>query len=701
MSAVSEEPTLDTPLAEPVLDLATEGEELAGIPHVVTHINSLVGSAFRAANDKRARSQQRALGMSELGGCRRQAGFKVTGTPESNPSNERTDIYADSREAMIGTLIHDLVLPQIAAMSMTAEIEQKVVLRFEGLPEIPGHADLVDETTLGDLKCTTKDTTILMADGRVLPASQVKAGDRVIAFDSMYSRLVASEVASVADNGEQPIIEIVTESGRTLTVTAEHPVWIQDSPVARAEWVKAEQVEAGSYALVALAAPVEVPDPMPTIGPDDPWLLGLLACWQFTPDNLKPIADDVARSVAMMSMSMMEEKYVAEIWKRNPWIALGEPQIPNEVIQSTTRAWQEWISGFSVGTLTVGLNSLTWTVKDPAISHQMLAMLAGLGVKAEQRLDKGTIQVGDPYSISRMESLLWLRGGLAQRLHNLARGQGASERAADYQLDKVVSVRVKDKPEPTLAIEIADQHTFVTNGLVTHNTVGHNAVARVQTYGASKKHLWQTHGYAQALRDAGHQIDHIALIYIDRSNGQVIHTHYQKFDPSVVEEIREWWLEVNSAVDPMDLPRDERGPGLSFMCDTCPWLRACWGAAAGPGDSSVVASVIHDASDKNAEIERHLAIYNEAAKLEKQAKEDKAYAREVLAAAEAGQYGSYLLKWKQASSYTVVDIDACERLLSENGLPVPRTERVVRPAIDVRVASKVPTNGRLRVQKPK
>ena len=65
------------------------------IPGTVKNINHLVGAAFRAANDKRARSQQKALGMSSLGTCRRAAAFQVLDHPMTNPPNERTDIYAD------------------------------------------------------------------------------------------------------------------------------------------------------------------------------------------------------------------------------------------------------------------------------------------------------------------------------------------------------------------------------------------------------------------------------------------------------------------------------------------------------------------------------------------------------------------------------------------------------------------------------
>lgn len=331
------------------------------VPFVVESINGLVGAAFRTANDKRARSQQSALGMSELGGCRRQASFKTLGIEPTNPRNERLDVFADSREAMIGTMIHDLVLPQIEAMSLTAKIEQPVVLKFPGLPEIPGSADMVDEDVLVDLK-----------------------------------------------------------------------------------------------------------------------------------------------------------------------------------------------------------------------------------------------------------------------------------------------------------------------------TLGHNSVRSVESNGPQKKHIWQTHGYAQALIDSGHQINSIALVYIDRSNGQVVHVHYQQFDPLVVEEIEAWWIEVNSTDDPMDLPRDERGPGLSRTCDWCPWLKACWGEGAVPGGTGIQARVLEEFPDdeRTHEVERVLLDYIEAHRAEKAAKEAKAYAREVLSATDEGVYGSMVLKRTRETVTEVLDVDAAKDVLLSNGLPLPMTERI-------------------------
>jgi hypothetical protein len=657
------------------------------IPDTVVHLNSMIGAAFRATNDKRARSHQKALGMSELGGCRRQAGFKVHDTPESNPSGERTDIYADSREAMIGSLIHDLVLPQIAEMSMTAEIERPVVLRFSGLPEIPGHVDMVDEDLVVDVKCTSADTTILLADGRVLRADEVKVDDRVVAYDQIHDQLMVSYIASVEENGDRPTIEIITESGRVMRVTDEHPIWIRRSPDALGEWVPAAEIERGMLSSIALTAPVETPQMPPLNTADDPWLLGMLAAIQFRPKDIPVLSvDEVTRSVAMTSVSLMGESAAEDMWRRNAWIGLGYPTIPEEILMSGGRVWQEWLSGYSSVAMTLGNQRVTWSVVNRKMADQIAAMLAALGIKViieQGDISRVSLHIKDDYGLQRLANVLWLRGNRSILLRSIT-SDASVNRPDGYGLDPITKVIRHGDPTRTLAIEVAEYHTFVTGGLVTHNTVGSNSARYYQTHGASKKHLWQTHGYAQALNDAGHPIHHIALAYVDRSNGQVVHIHYQPFDPGVVFDIEQWWREVALSKDPMSLPRDERGPGISKTCDWCSWLKTCWGESAKPGEVGAQNVVIHEASDRTTEVEKRLAEYTAAAQAEKDAVEAKKYARAVLVGTESGQYGSFTLTWGNDTSFEVLDAEAAEKALTAAGLPVPKVARARQGAIGVK-----------------
>jgi PD-(D/E)XK nuclease superfamily len=78
---------------------------------------------------KRARSQQVELGMSEVGGCRRRAGYRLAGTPPTNPTG--------SVQAAMGTAIHEVVAREMAEVAEPGDLVEHEV-RFAGLV---GHLD--------------------------------------------------------------------------------------------------------------------------------------------------------------------------------------------------------------------------------------------------------------------------------------------------------------------------------------------------------------------------------------------------------------------------------------------------------------------------------------------------------------------------------------------------------------------------------
>lgn len=93
----------------------------------------------------RPRSQQAELGWSEVGGCRRRAGYRMAGTTPTNASS--------SVQAVLGTAIHEAVqqrLKEVAAPEDLVEYE----LTFAG---IKGHLDRFEDATgdLVDVKTTT------------------------------------------------------------------------------------------------------------------------------------------------------------------------------------------------------------------------------------------------------------------------------------------------------------------------------------------------------------------------------------------------------------------------------------------------------------------------------------------------------------------------------------------------------------------
>lgn len=88
----------------------------------------------------RPRTRQRQFGMSELGGCRRRAGYRLAGTEPSNPGG--------SVQAVMGTAIHDVIARVLGEVAEPGDLAEHEVT-FAG---ILGHLDRYEAAT-----CTVRD----------------------------------------------------------------------------------------------------------------------------------------------------------------------------------------------------------------------------------------------------------------------------------------------------------------------------------------------------------------------------------------------------------------------------------------------------------------------------------------------------------------------------------------------------------------
>ncbi len=102
---------------------------------------------------ERPRSQQRALGFSDLGSCRRQAGYKLHGYPPEKPSG--------SIQAVMGTAVHDAVDNALVLMRKQGLLPHDSVIneevRFGGLT---GHPDLYVDGICRDTKTIGYDAQL-------------------------------------------------------------------------------------------------------------------------------------------------------------------------------------------------------------------------------------------------------------------------------------------------------------------------------------------------------------------------------------------------------------------------------------------------------------------------------------------------------------------------------------------------------------
>jgi hypothetical protein len=199
-------------------------------------------------------------------------------------------------------------------------------------------------------------------------------------------------------------------------------------------------------------------------------------------------------------------------------------------------------------------------------------------------------------------------------------------------------------------------------------TVGEHKLGQVVGSGPFEEHLVQVAGYALAAEQGGHAVEWVGWIYIDRATGVsyvVVEPFTDELRAMVVDKCFEL---ANYAASPHDAPRDGAGPGertANMICNSCPWLRACWGEDAEPGVAGVQSSKVDDFGG----MQEVLVGYLCARDAESAAKERKEFYRELIVGNKPGTYGK--TRWALTKPSKTVDKNACAKLLDETGQPLP------------------------------
>lgn len=195
-----------------------------------------------------------------------------------------------------------------------------------------------------------------------------------------------------------------------------------------------------------------------------------------------------------------------------------------------------------------------------------------------------------------------------------------------------------------------------------------------------RTHLIQVAAYGLAAWQAGADVRHVAWLYLDMATGEdrVI---VQEFSPELVDLVRFRVFEVQKhAQDPDTAPRDEAGPGQSVVCDSCPWLRRCWGEFARPGRTGPQGQLART----DDQVEAALAAYHREVQRESDAKRAKERYRAIFlhgpdgdgSERPAGTYGS--MRFHRGTTTEKLDVKAAEAALEAAGLPVPKRSEVGR-----------------------
>ncbi|WP_406172271.1 PD-(D/E)XK nuclease family protein [Streptomyces sp. NBC_00996] len=239
------------------------------------------------------------------------------------------------------------------------------------------------------------------------------------------------------------------------------------------------------------------------------------------------------------------------------------------------------------------------------------------------------------------------------------------------QLDGDTAARLPRRLRPSLPAE----ETTVED-VKTKSTYQWDSVLR---YGASDAEIRQVLLYADLLRSEGFadvegqrqlarlgpvNVGRIRFRFINRDNGDD-HVQEMAFNAERASGARWWVQQVRAAATPEELPRTFEGPGLSAICDHCPFKTACWGSvAAGRRPQSIL---IHDDADRAAALEEYVEVTAEMKPLKERLK----FLRAKLDGSDAGVYGDNVLTWSGGNPTKVDDVDAMAALYRRAGLEVP------------------------------
>lgn len=167
--------------------------------------------------------------------------------------------------------------------------------------------------------------------------------------------------------------------------------------------------------------------------------------------------------------------------------------------------------------------------------------------------------------------------------------------------------------------------------------------------GVPGDHEFQVWAYALAASQLGLKVRWVWWLYLDRATGQ-IRVKVQDFTNEKAFQVvqRVAAIAGHAAGDPDRAPREERGPGLSPVCDGCPWLTRCWGGGARRGRAGAQ-KILSMTSEGIIEA---LELLFRSNGIKSNAERDAEFAKLVLAEVPPGLYGPYTLRHR-ATGHTI------------------------------------------------
>lgn len=371
------------------------------------------------------------------------------------------------------------------------------------------------------LECVVPGTLISMADGTRKKAEDIKAGDEVLGWDK--GGPVKAKVAAVGIPPKKKLVKITTARGRELTASYDHPVLTKvrmrtaggrpdkKEPV----WIPIGELTEGNYVRVGLGNVSNG-----EYDRDKAWLLGALTGDGYLRKNGatfsnedKEVVEKMRTSLALLDAELVKSKtreydYVIKTGgvgcKGSPFRRFinksglvgkrsHEKRVPKEIMSGGVDAWAGFLSGYMDTDGSVSVKNRKkqplayWSSVNRSLLEDCQYLLSLLNINSAIHLicDEGIKKVNGYTVNTRKQWGLYVTGHselfkLASIL-NLSHSQKKRKlntfltlkesryRQENWMYDRVTSVECLEEGK-IIGIEIADVHTHITNGLVTHNT---------------------------------------------------------------------------------------------------------------------------------------------------------------------------------------------------------------------------------------
>lgn len=397
-----------------------------------------------------------------------------------------------------------------------SHVERRITARLASGTNLTGFVDAAmivtadGEVRIRDYKCLAGGTELMTESGPIA-VENVQVGDRVLAWQDQ--RLGYSAVSSVFYNGFQPIVTVRTVGGRVLRVTEDHPCLVIDG------WKPAGSLRAGDLLRVGTDWEPQVEGNV-----DHARFLGLMAAdgtcngsvkWSKKDQGLVEWMRDCCARWGL-SFGGPDGKG-SGYWlgpKGRVRDLLGElyghraatKRVPSAVWQGGPAVWLAFLSGYFDGDgsyRSSGQSSrreggaAMWSSQSRGLLSDCQTLLAWLGIRSSV-VTVNTRYKGEPYvayrlvvrdrvAVRTLAKRLTLLGVKRDKLAEALTFSDPNPRhasIADRLYDTVAEVSVAPLVEPTIGIEVADCHTHITEGLVTHNSgaVGRGSPMQLAIY---------------------------------------------------------------------------------------------------------------------------------------------------------------------------------------------------------------------------